>query len=120
MLLTTGKIAGISGVVGSLLAPKAGDFLWRALFVAGVLGGGLVLSFLFPQAFDQASNRPTILLVISGLLVGFGTRLGNGCTSGHGVCGMSRFSLRSVVATMVFMGTGAVAAIAANRALVTQ
>lgn len=104
-VLLNGRIAGISGVLGGLLMPRAGDVAWRLLFVAGLLLApsifGLVATL--PPA-TIAANHPT--LVIAGLLVGVGTRYGEGCTSGHGVCGMSRLSPRSLAATAAFMAAG--------------
>lgn len=107
MLGFNGRIAGISGIVGGLLKPTAGDVAWRALFVAGLFAGGLLALALMPGAFSVGTASLGVV-VLAGLLVGFGTRVGNGCTSGHGVCGISRFSPRSVVATLTFIGTGAV------------
>lgn len=99
----SGRIAGISGLVGGLVVPRAGDLGWRAAFLLGLLGGGLVLRVLSPGTLPQdlATSRP--VLVAAGLLVGFGTRLGNGCTSGHGVCGLGRRSRRSLAATLTFL-----------------
>jgi uncharacterized membrane protein YedE/YeeE len=107
MLLLDGKIAGISGIFTGVLKPVKGDALWRVYFLAGLLAGGLLLRIFLPSAFDFGIIRPFPLLVIAGLLVGFGTRLGSGCTSGHGVCGVSRLSPRSLVATVTFIVTGA-------------
>jgi hypothetical protein len=106
LLLFNGRVAGTSGILGGLLAPKAGDIAWRAAFVAGLVLGGLALSALLPGAFDPASARPLGLVIVAGLLVGYGTRLGSGCTSGHGVCGVSRLSRRSIVATVTFLIAG--------------
>lgn len=109
LLLANGRVAGISSVVGSLLAPVRGDIAWRVLFVAGLLTGGLLLAWLRPVSFATPASPSAGgagLLVAAGLLVGFGSRLGNGCTSGHGVCGISRGSARSIVATFTFMATG--------------
>ena len=104
-VLFNGRVAGISGVLGGLLRPAAGDVGWRAAFVAG-----LVLS---PLVYVLATPLPAVridadfaTLIIAGLLVGAGTRYGSGCTSGHGVCGMSRLSLRSLAATLTFMAAG--------------
>jgi hypothetical protein len=108
LLLFNGRIAGISGIFGGLLLPKKGDVAWRASFLAGLLAAGLVLATLYPAAFPKEALRPLGLIALAGLLVGFGTRLGNGCTSGHGVCGISRLSARSTVATLSFMAAGAV------------
>lgn len=109
MLMLNGRIAGISGIVGGLLQPQAGEVAWRAWFLAGLLVGGTVLFALRPDFFGTASV-PSAVVVVAGLLVGFGTRLGSGCTSGHGVCGISRLSKRSIVATITFMVSGAIAA----------
>ncbi|MCK6503505.1 YeeE/YedE family protein [Myxococcota bacterium] len=106
MLLFSGRVAGISGIFGGLLTPKAGDIGWRAAFVAGLLVGGLLLALVAPQVIAPTALRSTPATVLAGLLVGFGVRMGNGCTSGHGVCGLSRFSRRSLVATLSFMATG--------------
>jgi uncharacterized protein len=104
-LVMNGRIAGISGIVGGLLAPTRGDVGWRLAFVAGML--------LAPATWMLFAALPTIrieagypLIIIAGLLVGLSTRYGSGCTSGHGVCGISRLSPRSLVATAAFMGTG--------------
>ena len=104
-VLLNGRIAGISGVLGGLLKPAAGDVAWRVAFVAGLVGAPLL------YALVAALPRPRIAasygaLVVAGLLVGIGTRYGSGCTSGHGVCGISRLSPRSLVATIVFMAAG--------------
>jgi uncharacterized membrane protein YedE/YeeE len=109
LFLTHGRIAGISGIVGSLLPPAATDRDWRLAFVAGLLVAGVVGARLVPAAVG-ASVRGLPLVVLAGLLVGFGTRMGSGCTSGHGVCGLSRWSSRSMVAVATFMVTGAIAA----------
>lgn len=109
LLLTHGRIAGISGVVGSLLPPAASDRSWRLAFVGGLLLSGVVAAIAAPSAVG-ASVRPLGLVIIAGLLVGVGTRIGSGCTSGHGVCGLSRLSARSAVAVATFMSTGAITA----------
>ena len=106
LLLGAGRVAGISGIVGGLLVPRAGDTAWRAVFVAGLLVGGLGLRLVDPALVRSDLDRSAATLVAAGMLVGFGTRLGNGCTSGHGVCGISRGSARSLVATVTFMATG--------------
>lgn len=107
MLLLDGKIAGISGILAGVTRPVKGDTLWRICFLAGLLTGGLLLRVLLPGAFDFGIIRPFPMLMMAGLLVGFGTRLGSGCTSGHGICGVSRLSMRSIVATVTFIFTGA-------------
>ncbi|WP_164019649.1 YeeE/YedE family protein [Pyxidicoccus trucidator] len=109
LLLANGRVAGISGVVGSLLAPVRGDIAWRVIFLGGLLAGGLLLAWLLPGSFAapaSLSGGGVALLVAAGLLVGFGSRLGSGCTSGHGICGISRGSTRSIVATLTFVATG--------------
>ncbi|UJR84513.1 YeeE/YedE family protein [Sandaracinus amylolyticus] len=112
LLALNGKIAGISGILGGLVAPVRGDVAWRALFVAGLVAGGLVGLVLMPDRFD-ASGAPALPLVaLAGVLVGVGTRIGNGCTSGHGVCGISRLAPRSIVATLTFMLTGGLTVLA--------
>jgi uncharacterized membrane protein YedE/YeeE len=117
MLLLDGKIAGISGILGGVLKPTKGDTSWRSCFLAGLLLGGIVLRIVLPSAYDFGIIRPYPLLITAGLLVGFGTRLGSGCTSGHGVCGISRLSPRSIVATGTFILTGAVTVFLVNHVL---
>ena len=107
MLLFDGKIAGVSGIFAGVLRPAKTDTLWKVCFLAGLLTGGLLLRSLYPSAFEFGGLRSTGVLVFAGLLVGFGTRLGNGCTSGHGVCGVSRLSTRSIAATIIFICSGA-------------
>jgi uncharacterized protein len=106
MLLFNGRVTGISGIIGGLLKWPKGDILWRALFIAGLLFGGLVIRLISPESLEQVSSGQWFDYVIAGLLVGFGTNLGNGCTSGHGVCGISRLSIRSIISTMTFMTFG--------------
>jgi uncharacterized membrane protein YedE/YeeE len=109
MLLLNGRIAGVSGIVGGLVNPKrAGDTGWRAAFVIGLPLGALAYIFVAggPAPVDVLASPPAIL--IGGLLVGFGTRMGSGCTSGHGLCGIALLSWRSVVATAVFFGVAMV------------
>ncbi|MEE4209331.1 MAG: YeeE/YedE family protein [Parvularcula sp.] len=105
LMLRHGRIAGISGIVSGALLPPDGERGWRASFVLGLLAPGILLSLLgaAPEAVFTAGP---LLLVLAGLLVGFGTRLGSGCTSGHGVCGLARLSRRSLVAVLVFMAAG--------------
>lgn len=106
LLLTHGKIAGISGILGGLIQRKSTGRAWRGLFVAGLITGGVVLVWASPDMVVEPSSRSLGTVAAAGLLVGLGTRLGNGCTSGHGVCGLSRFSARSLVATLTFLATG--------------
>ncbi len=106
LLFSHGRIAGISGIVGALLSPATSDRGWRIAFVGGLAAAGVFASIATPDAIG-GSVRSYPWLVAAGLLVGFGTRLGGGCTSGHGVCGMGRLSARSMVAVAVFTGAGA-------------
>ena len=106
LLLTLGSVAGISGIAwGSIAGPDRG---WRWLFLVGLLLGGLLTHTVIGQPLPDESIAPTWLIAISGLLVGIGTRMGSGCTSGHGVCGLGRRSPRSVTATLTFMTLGIV------------
>ncbi|MCB9686313.1 MAG: YeeE/YedE family protein [Alphaproteobacteria bacterium] len=108
LLLVDGRIMGISGIVGGLLRPSEGDVAWRLSFLLGMGITGAIGSFLYPGAVGPEPSTP-LVVVIAGLLVGFGTQLGNGCTSGHGVCGLSRQSPRSLVSVMTFMAAGMIA-----------
>jgi uncharacterized membrane protein YedE/YeeE len=107
-ILVNGRILGISGIVGGLLAPKRGDAGWRIAFLLGMLAAPATLLLLAPAGFISPPRIDAgyAAIVIAGLLVGYGTRLGSGCTSGHGVCGISRLSPRSLVATASFMAAG--------------
>lgn len=104
-VLLNGRIAGISGILGGLLQPVRGDVGWRLAFVGGLLVAPSLYALLVTPALATVDAGWGQVL-LAGLLVGVGTRLGSGCTSGHGVCGLSRLSLRSLVATLCFMGTG--------------
>jgi len=117
MLLGAGRVAGISGIFGGLLAPRAGDVAWRLAFVGGLLAAGVGAALFVPSAFASDLVRPPLVLALAGVLVGYGTRLGNGCTSGHGVCGLSRLSPRSLASVLTFMLTGALAAVVTNHLL---
>ncbi|MEY2699771.1 MAG: hypothetical protein RIQ52_526 [Pseudomonadota bacterium] len=105
MLGLLGRVAGISGIVGTLLLWLPGEKLWRILFVLGLLSGGYLLLQFHPAAFDSLPTQASPALLLAGLLVGLGARLAHGCTSGHGVVGLSLFSLRSLYATLTFMLT---------------
>lgn len=109
MLLWNGRVTGISGIINGVLQPVRHDTGWRLMFILGLFLGGLTLKFLRPEVFSGEITTPTWTVVAAGLLVGFGTVLGSGCTSGHGVCGISRFSLRSISATVVFILAGVLA-----------
>ncbi|TFI59870.1 YeeE/YedE family protein [Sphingomonas parva] len=108
LLLTSGRIAGISGILGGVLAPRHGDVSWRILFIAGLLTGPLLYALMVGGLPDVTIDDSLPLLVVAGLVVGFGTRLGSGCTSGHGVCGLARFSPRSLAATGIFFAVAVV------------
>lgn len=103
--LLNGRIAGISGILGGLLQPARGDVVWRLAFVVGLIGAPWMYS-LFAVLPSPKIDAESGALVVAGLLVGIGTRYGAGCTSGHGVCGLSRLSPRSLAATLAFMGAG--------------
>lgn len=111
-----GRIAGISGIFSGIIFGNTNDKIWRVLFVLGLILGPMIYTFIsgVQPDFDITSNW--ILIVTGGLLVGFGTRLGSGCTSGHGVCGLSRFSFRSMIAVVVFIAAG-VATVAITRSV---
>ena len=106
LLLFNGKIAGNSGMIASLVNRFRGGEHWRGFFLLGLLAGTVVYRVLFPDTFEITVDASLPAIILGGLLVGFGTRLGNGCTAGHGVCGIARFSKRSIVATCVFMAAG--------------
>jgi uncharacterized membrane protein YedE/YeeE len=116
LVLVNGRVAGISGIVGGMFAPRAGDFAWRLAFLAGLV--------LAPLAYAAVAALPSItieagypVLIAAGLLVGIGTRFAGGCTSGHGVCGLSRLSPRSLVATLSFMAAGFVTVFVVRHAI---
>ena len=108
LLIVNGRIAGISGIVAGLFQRDLREVAWRAAFVVGVVLAPLLYGVLFGRLTTVTFDVSTGVIVVAGLLVGFGTRLGSGCTSGHGICGLSRASPRSLVATAVFMVTAIV------------
>lgn len=114
MLFLNGRITGVSGIVSGMITGASskprGDFLWRLLFCLGLVLGGSVLVQVFPESIPSHIDRDVSILIIAGLLVGFGTVMGSGCTSGHGICGLSRFSPRSLISTLTFMGFGVLSA----------
>ena len=118
-ILLNGRILGISGIVGGLLPPKAGDIQWRLAFLLGMVCAPALFSALAPAGliFVPRIDAGDARIVIAGLLVGFGTRYGSGCTSGHGVCGLSRLSLRSLMATISFIGAGCLTVFVARHCL---
>ena len=119
VLVLNGRIAGISGVVARVLRPAPGDVLWRVWFMGGLVAGGALTFVLYPPSglldFTRAGGLPT--LALAGLLVGLGTRLGGGCTSGHGVCGISRGSSGGLAATLTFMVVAALVVFIRSRLL---
>lgn len=117
LMYFNGRVAGISGILAGVLLPKAGEVTWRAFFVGGLILGGVVMLLIQPSGFEFTLDRSLYTLAAGGLLVGVGTQLGSGCTSGHGVCGLSRFSIRSLAATLTFMGTGALTVYIINHVL---
>jgi uncharacterized membrane protein YedE/YeeE len=125
LLLFVGRVAGVSGIVAGLAGvfgrghdddtSGVGDVAWRVAFVVGLLLAGGIAAVAFPATMESTGplvGRTPVLMAVAGVIVGIGARVGGGCTSGHGVCGLSRFSLRSLVATLTFMATGAAAATA--------
>ena len=108
LLLLNGRISGISGIVGGLLAPKSSDAGWRVVFLVGLLLGAFGYMLATGGVIPVRLQASMPVLVVAGLLVGFGTRLGSGCTSGHGLCGIARLSKRSIVASVVFFGVAMV------------
>ncbi len=117
MLLFNGKILGISGIVGGIFQKDSSRDAWRTFFLFGLLIGGLLSLSLLPGAFNNSLSRSNASLIVAGLLVGYGTRLGGGCTSGHGICGISRLSPRSLLATLLFMSFGALTVFLINHVL---
>ncbi len=115
LLLLEGRVAGISGIVGGLFTPKAGDIGWRLAFLGGLVLAGIGGALLAPSMVAVEVVRAPWMLIVAGLLVGVGTRLGNGCTSGHGVCGLSRMSPRSLASVVTFMAVGAAVAVAVGQ-----
>jgi uncharacterized protein len=103
LMLFNGRIAGVSGILGGLLNPQTTDRTWRVAFIAGLIAAPLTAALAGYAVPMPQLPGSTITIIVAGLLVGFGTRLGSGCTSGHGICGISRFSPRSIAATAIFM-----------------
>jgi uncharacterized protein len=106
LLWLNGRIAGISGIFNGVLNPQSGETAWRALFLVGLVAGASLYAALNPAGYTPRTGFPVAVLVLGGFLVGFGTRMGGGCTSGHGVCGVARLSVRSLVATVTFVFSG--------------
>lgn len=110
LLYSHGKVAGISGILGGFLVGSSEDKSWRLSFLIGLIMAGMIYVFIDSSAFINTQIQAPWITILAGLLVGFGTQLGNGCTSGHGICGLARGSKRSFTATMTFMLTGMIAA----------
>ena len=117
LLLVHGKVAGISGIVSGALTGGRADLPWRSAFIAGLLAGGALFAWRAPALLAPSIPRSPVWIAIAGLLVGFGTRLGNGCTSGHGICGIGRLAPRSMLATAAFILVGMAVTFAFGRAL---
>ena len=109
LYLLRGNYTGISGIYSNVIAVKGSGFVWGLFFIIGLIIGPVILSFLSYNdlGFTMPTTNP-VLIILGGLLVGYGTQLGSGCTSGHGVCGISRFSIRSIIGTCIFVGAGVI------------
>jgi uncharacterized membrane protein YedE/YeeE len=114
LMLLNGRIAGISGILGGALTTSVGDTIWRISFIAGLIGAPIVIGLFGHPLPEPQMPASWLLIVAAGILVGFGARYGGGCTSGHGVCGIARLSVRSIVATAIFMAS-AIAVVAIMR-----
>lgn len=117
LMLANGRIAGVSGILGGLLSPKAGELGWRLAFLAGLIAAPFVYAAVIARVAPITATSSSGALIVGGLLVGFGTRLGSGCTSGHGVCGLARFSPRSVVSTGLFLAAGVITVFVTRHAI---
>lgn len=109
MLFVCGRVLGVSGIFQGVLFAGRGEKIWRLCFLLGLISGGMILFWSYGLKFEPPSARSNLASLFGGLLVGFGASLGNGCTSGHGICGVGRLSLRSIFATALFMGSGMLA-----------
>ena len=114
LLALTAKTAGISGILDGILRREKGELGWKGAFVLGLIVGGIGLVLMLPENVATQALRPLPLMALAGLLVGFGTRLGGGCTSGHGVCGIGRLSKRSILGTVTFIAVGALTVVVAR------
>ena len=108
LLLFNGRMAGISGIMNGLFNSPKNEVIWRFTFLCGLIIGAIIFQFMSPDFFTPRQGYPLWLVAVGGFLVGIGTRLGNGCTSGHGICGLANLSKRSLFATLTFMLTGMV------------
>lgn len=118
LMYLNGRIAGISGIVGGIFNnPATTEKLWRIAFICGLILGAFTYNFFFPIEILEHDNINTVTLILGSVIVGFGTAMGDGCTSGHGVCGVSRFSLRSITATVTFLATAMITVYLVNYAV---
>ena len=108
LLLLNGRMAGISGIMNGLFSSPKREELWRGLFLFGLIAGAACFQFFTDNSLPLRQDYPTWAIISGGFLVGMGTRMGSGCTSGHGICGISNFSIRSIIATLTFMASGMV------------
>jgi len=106
LLFFNGRIGGVSGIMNGALFAQKGDRIWRLTFLAGLVLGAFIFHLLVPDFTVPRQDYPVLLLGLGGFLIGFGTRMGGGCTSGHGICGIANLSIRSLIATLTFMATG--------------
>lgn len=117
LLWLNGRIAGVSGIMNGVFSETRPEVGWRVAFIVGLIAGGLVYQWVTGNSLIGRSDYPIWMTILAGLLVGFGTRLGSGCTSGHGICGIGRLSLRSIVATAVFVLIGMLVATGMSKVL---
>ncbi len=108
MLIFNGRVTGISGIISGAISPQKDETFWRWAFLIGLISGGFIIRILKPEILNLSDSLSYFDYALAGFLVGFGTLLGNGCTSGHGVCGISRFSMRSIIATVTFISFGVI------------
>jgi len=117
LLWLNGRIAGISGIMNGAFSKQWSEAGWRIAFVVGLVAGGLLYQRATGMPLIERSNFPIWMTIVAGLLVGYGTRLGSGCTSGHGICGVSRLSMRSIVATSIFVLVGMLVATGVSKVM---
>ncbi len=108
LLLLNGRMAGISGIMNGVFSAPKKEEMWRAIFLVGLILGAVIFQLITNDSLQLRENYPVLLIIIGGFLVGFGTRMGSGCTSGHGICGIANFSVRSITATVTFMASGGI------------
>ena len=111
LLFFNGRVAGVSGILGGFLSFRKRDTLWRFAFLAGLVAGGVLLLATCPETLDLNLKSSPPAVMLAGLLVGIGSRMGSGCTSGHGICGIGRLSQRSMIAAVIFLSSGIAAAV---------